>query len=88
MEERFGRVRMQEDGPRTLDLDLLFYDYEIHGGEKLRLPHPGIRERDFVIKPLLDIMSEEELAERLSFAGLGSVCEEEYRAGRAKRLES
>lgn len=88
MEERFGRVRLQEDGPRTLDLDLLFYDYEIHGGEKLRLPHPGIRERDFVIKPLLNIMSDEELAKRLSFAGLGSVCKEEYRVGRAKRLES
>jgi 2-amino-4-hydroxy-6-hydroxymethyldihydropteridine diphosphokinase len=45
----------QRWGPRTLDLDLLLYGSERIGNERLTVPHPGISERSFVLKPLLDI---------------------------------
>ena len=42
-------------GPRVLDLDLLLYgDIQAHG-ERLKLPHPGIGDRDFVLIPLLEL---------------------------------
>lgn len=59
IEAELGRDRSKKakvNGPRTIDLDLLWMDGEIHGGEKLRLPHPLIGERDFVLVPLEDLM--------------------------------
>lgn len=54
-EERFGRVRRDRWGPRTLDCDLLLYgDWAIQG-ERLTLPHPRLLERRFVLEPLADI---------------------------------
>lgn len=52
--DRSGKAR--PNGPRTIDLDLLWMDGEVHGGKKLRLPHPLIGERDFVLVPLEDLM--------------------------------
>jgi len=52
--DRSGKAK--PNGPRTIDLDLLWMDGEIHGGKKLRLPHPLIGERDFVLVPLEDLM--------------------------------
>ena len=59
IELELGRDRSKKakaNGPRTIDLDLLWMDGEIHGGKKLRLPHPLIGERDFVLVPLEDLM--------------------------------
>lgn len=59
IELELGRDRSKKakpNGPRTIDLDLLWMDGEIHGGKKLRLPHPLIGERDFVLIPLEDLM--------------------------------
>ncbi len=42
-------------GPRTLDLDILLYGNEQADGPRLHLPHPGLKERDFVVLPLLEI---------------------------------
>lgn len=59
IEAELGRDRSKKakvNGPRTIDLDLLWMDGEIHGGKKLRLPHPLIGERDFVLVPLEDLM--------------------------------
>ena len=42
-------------GPRLLDLDLLMYDRLILGGPRLRLPHPRMHRRRFVLQPLCDI---------------------------------
>jgi 2-amino-4-hydroxy-6-hydroxymethyldihydropteridine diphosphokinase len=59
IERKAGRKRELRWGPRTLDLDLLDYNgmiVESAGNDsKLSLPHPGIAERSFVLKPLLDI---------------------------------
>lgn len=52
--DRSGKAKA--NGPRPIDCDLLWMDNEIHGGDKLRLPHPGLGERDFVLVPLEDLM--------------------------------
>lgn len=50
-----GRVRDIRWGPRTLDLDMLLYNDLSMDSERLLLPHPRAAERDFVLRPLLDI---------------------------------
>jgi 2-amino-4-hydroxy-6-hydroxymethyldihydropteridine diphosphokinase len=55
IERRAGRRRRLRWGPRTLDLDLLDYHGLICRG-RLKLPHPGIPERDFWLTPLLEIV--------------------------------
>jgi 2-amino-4-hydroxy-6-hydroxymethyldihydropteridine diphosphokinase len=55
VEDRFGRVRLERWGPRTLDLDLLLYGDRICDSTTLTLPHPGLADRDFVLVPLAEI---------------------------------
>ena len=55
IEAAFGRVREVKNGPRTLDLDLLLYEGETRDTPALTLPHPGLTQRDFVLRPLLDV---------------------------------
>ena len=54
-------------GPRTIDLDLLVYSSDSIDKKNLKVPHPGIAERNFVLLPLVDI------APYLRIPGLGSV---------------
>jgi 2-amino-4-hydroxy-6-hydroxymethyldihydropteridine diphosphokinase len=56
VEQEFGRVRRQRWGPRTLDLDLLWFDTVILDTPTLTLPHPHWRERAFVLVPLTEII--------------------------------
>lgn len=51
----FGRVRTIKNGPRILDVDLLYAENEQINSPNLTLPHPRINERKFVIVPLLDL---------------------------------
>jgi len=55
IEAGFHRVRTIKNGPRILDLDLLFYENEIIDTPDLILPHPRIKERAFVLVPLQDL---------------------------------
>ena len=57
IERRLGRVKSDEvNAPRTMDLDILFYDdVVIVEGKSLTIPHPRLAERAFVLKPLLEI---------------------------------
>jgi 2-amino-4-hydroxy-6-hydroxymethyldihydropteridine diphosphokinase len=55
IEARLGRVRTVRDGPRTLDLDLLFYGELVRDNAQLTLPHPRLHERLFVLEPLAEI---------------------------------
>ena len=67
LEVTLGREPARERwAPRRIDLDLLVYGRETRATEALRLPHPGIAERDFVLYPLADI------APHLEIPGLGS----------------
>lgn len=54
-ENRFGRVRLERWGARTLDLDLILYGDRTLASERLQLPHPRLRERAFVLLPLAEI---------------------------------
>ena len=54
-EKESGRVRLRHWGERTLDLDLLIYGEEQIQNERLTVPHVGVLERDFVLRPLLDL---------------------------------
>jgi 2-amino-4-hydroxy-6-hydroxymethyldihydropteridine diphosphokinase len=68
IETAHGRRRDGERwGPRCLDLDLLVYGRETSAAEDLRLPHPRIAERNFVLLPLAEI------APQLRVPGLASV---------------
>lgn len=54
-EKDLKRERIIKWGPRTIDLDILFYDDLIIGSEKTIIPHPRIQERMFVLEPLSNI---------------------------------
>jgi len=54
-EMELGRKRNEKDGPRTIDLDILFYDQEIHNDRELIVPHPRLHERAFVLEPLAEL---------------------------------
>ena len=54
-ESQLGRIETFRWGPRTIDLDILFFDdIEIHT-EDLQIPHPFIQNRQFVLIPLAEI---------------------------------
>ena len=55
IEARFGRQRSTRNAPRTLDLDLLLYGDLRSDDAALRLPHPRLHQRAFVLHPLLEI---------------------------------
>jgi len=55
IELRHGRSRSFANAPRTLDLDLLLYGAAQLKTATLQVPHPRMRERAFVLKPLLEI---------------------------------
>ena len=52
IENAAGRVRVMHWGPRTLDIDILFYDGLVYESEDLVIPHHDIQNRDFVLEPL------------------------------------
>ena len=55
VEQQLGRVRNERYGPRTIDLDLLLYGEEIVDEPGLRVPHPRLAERRFVLEPLAEL---------------------------------
>jgi 2-amino-4-hydroxy-6-hydroxymethyldihydropteridine diphosphokinase len=55
IEKRLGRVRTRRWGPRTMDLDLLLYGDEVIEDPDLRVPHPELALRSFVLVPLLEL---------------------------------
>lgn len=55
IENKFGRVRTEKWGARTLDLDLLLYDNQIIHTPNLVVPHPRMGDRAFVLVPLAEI---------------------------------
>ena len=55
VEKKLGKKVVRENGPRVIDLDLLVYGEEVIDLPQLTLPHSGILNRDFVLKPLTDL---------------------------------
>ena len=58
IENMMGRVRKEKFGPRTIDIDILFYENEILDLLFLKIPHPELQNRRFVLVPLAEINSE------------------------------
>ncbi len=58
VEKEMGRVRLRHWGERNIDLDLLLYEDVLMDTEELRLPHPDMVNRDFVMLPLAEIAPE------------------------------
>lgn len=55
IESKFYRLRVFKNAPRLLDIDILFYNSEIINEENLKIPHPQILKRNFVLLPLLEV---------------------------------
>lgn len=55
IEQAHQRLRLQHWGPRTLDLDILLLDQQTISSERLKVPHPYLTQRNFVLYPLADI---------------------------------
>lgn len=86
IENSLGRVREIPNGPRTCDLDILDYQMYVAATDELTLPHPRILERDFVLKPLLELRPRHVLADGRSVAGCALPEAERY--GAATRIEA
>jgi len=57
LEKKFGRKRSFENAPRTLDLDIIFFDNIVMNTPKLTLPHAAWHERESVVIPLASLVS-------------------------------
>jgi len=55
IESEMGRIPSYRNGPRLIDLDLLFYQDWVYSADGLFVPHPRWRERSFVLAPLAEI---------------------------------
>jgi 2-amino-4-hydroxy-6-hydroxymethyldihydropteridine diphosphokinase len=55
IEKEAGRIREEKWGPRTLDIDILFYDDQVVSSNRLTIPHPEIQNRKFTLLPLDEI---------------------------------
>ena len=56
IEAAHRRVKTVKWGPRTLDIDILYYDNQTLHNNRLTIPHPQILNRNFVLIPLLDLI--------------------------------
>lgn len=81
IENSLGRVRMEQNGPRTCDIDIVDYQLYVVDADGITLPHPRALERDFVVKPLAELRPNYVLAD-------GSVlADARPTLGRAVRIE-
>lgn len=54
IESELGRVKTVDNGPRPVDLDILLYENQEIGLDELKVPHPKMMEREFVLRPLCE----------------------------------
>ncbi len=74
IEQSHQRVRIEHWGPRTLDLDILLLDQQTIHSERLKVPHPYMTQRNFVLYPLADIAPELQLPDGTSLQQLIAQC--------------
>ena len=55
LEQEMGRLRNQKNGPRIIDIDILLFGTSVIETAGLRVPHPRLHERRFVLEPLTEI---------------------------------
>jgi 2-amino-4-hydroxy-6-hydroxymethyldihydropteridine diphosphokinase len=74
LEARHGRKRSFPNAPRTLDLDVLLFGESELDAPRLRIPHPRMHERAFVLQPLVEISPEVSIPGRGSAKALLESC--------------
>ena len=84
IEDSLGRVHEIENGPRTCDIDILDYQLYVTDAPELTMPHPRLLERDFVVKPLLELRPGHVLADDVAVAQ--AALPEQERVGKAVRI--
>ena len=77
IEARHGRRRSFANAPRTLDLDVLLYGDAVLDLPGLKIPHPRMHERAFVLAPLLDIAPDLSLPQHGPIRSLLASCSEQ-----------
>jgi 2-amino-4-hydroxy-6-hydroxymethyldihydropteridine diphosphokinase len=55
IEQEMGRIRLRDKGPRLIDLDILLYGDDVVEERGLKIPHPAMQDRRFVLEPLVEI---------------------------------
>jgi len=58
VEKEMGRIEICKWGPRIIDIDILFCDNMILETEDLKIPHPLLHQRDFVLKPMVELAAD------------------------------
>jgi 2-amino-4-hydroxy-6-hydroxymethyldihydropteridine diphosphokinase len=58
IEQAMGRKRIEPKGPRTIDMDIIFFGDEVLDTPELTVPHPAMQHRRFVLEPLAEIAPE------------------------------
>ncbi len=58
IEQKMGRKKAALWGPRIIDIDIIFYEQEIIENPNLKIPHPQLTNRNFVLRPLMDVCPE------------------------------
>lgn len=55
VEQSMGRIRREPKGPRTIDIDIVFFANDVLDTPELTVPHPAMHQRRFVLEPLAEI---------------------------------
>jgi 2-amino-4-hydroxy-6-hydroxymethyldihydropteridine diphosphokinase len=55
VEQAMGRTRIEPRGPRTIDIDIVFFGNDVLDTPELTVPHPAMQQRRFVLEPLAEI---------------------------------
>jgi 2-amino-4-hydroxy-6-hydroxymethyldihydropteridine diphosphokinase len=55
VEQSMGRIRTKPKGPRTIDIDIVFFGDDVLNTPELTIPHPAMHQRRFVLEPLAEI---------------------------------
>ena len=55
VEKSMGRIRTEPKGPRTIDIDIVFFGNDVLDTPELTIPHPAMHQRRFVLEPLAEI---------------------------------
>ncbi|MEY5068954.1 MAG: 2-amino-4-hydroxy-6-hydroxymethyldihydropteridine diphosphokinase [Bacteroidota bacterium] len=55
IEKEMGRLREVKWGPRTIDIDILYYEQEVINLPELKIPHPNLHQRAFTLVPLCEM---------------------------------
>jgi 2-amino-4-hydroxy-6-hydroxymethyldihydropteridine diphosphokinase len=58
IEQEMGRLRMKDKGPRSIDIDILLFGDRVVEERGLKIPHPAMHQRRFVLEPLAEIAPE------------------------------